>query len=100
MAVLDRDKFFERIKERLGEDDSDETLSYLEDITDTYEDLERRSRREGEEDWKSKYESLDGEWRKRYRDRFFSSLKEAKEGIKDDGKKRSFETLFEEREGE
>lgn len=98
MAVLDRDKFFERIKERLGEDDSDETLSYLEDITDTYEDLERRSRREDEEDWKSKYESLDGEWRKRYRDRFFSSREE--EDIKDDGKKRSFETLFEEREGE
>lgn len=104
MAVLDRDKFFERIKERLGEDDSDETLSYLEDITDTYEDLERRSRREDEEDWKSKYESLDGEWRKRYRDRFFSSREEVKEeqeeDIKDDGKKRSFETLFEEREGE
>ena len=104
MAVLDRDKFFERIKERLGEDDSDETLSYLEDITDTYEDLERRSRRGDEEDWKSKYESLDGEWRKRYRDRFFSSREEAKEeqeeDIKDDGKKRSFETLFEEREGE
>ena len=35
MAVLDRDKFFERIRERLGEDDSEEALSYLEDMTDT-----------------------------------------------------------------
>ena len=42
MAMLDREKFFERIKERLGEDDSDEALSFLEDVTDTYDDLERR----------------------------------------------------------
>ena len=43
MAMLDREKFFERIKERLGEDDSDEALSFLEDVTDTYDDLERRA---------------------------------------------------------
>ena len=33
MAMLDREKFFERIKERLGEDDSDEALSFLERVT-------------------------------------------------------------------
>lgn len=104
MAVLDRDNFFNRIRERLGEDDSEEALSYLEDMTDTWEDLERRASREGEENWEEKYNNLDAEWRKRYRDRFFNTIEDAKEDqeedIKDDGKVRSFETLFEEREGE
>nr|DAM22614.1 MAG TPA: hypothetical protein [Caudoviricetes sp.] len=104
MAVLDRDNFFNRIRERLGEDDSEEALSYLEDMTDTWDDLERRASREGEENWEEKYNNLDAEWRKRYRDRFFSTIEGAKEDqeedIKDDGKVRSFETLFEEREGE
>ena len=102
MAMLDREKFFERIKERLGEDDSDEALSFLEDVTDTYDDLERRAAGDGE-DWKGKYEALDGEWRKRYRERFFGTREEVKEeqeeDVKDDGKVRSFDTLFEEREG-
>lgn len=104
MAVLDRDNFFNRIRERLGEDDSEEALSYLEDMTDTWEDLERRASREGEENWEEKYNNLDAEWRKRYRDRFFNTPEGVKEDqeedVKDDGKVRSFETLFEEREGE
>lgn len=100
MAVLDRDNFFNRIRERLGEDDSEEALSYLEDMTDTWDDLERRARREGEENWEEKYNNLDAEWRKRYMDRFFNTIEGAKGDIKDDGKVRSFETLFEEREGE
>lgn len=103
MAMLEREKFFERIKERLGEDDSDEALSFLEDVTDTYDDLERRAAGDGE-DWKGKYEALDGEWRKRYRERFFGSREEVKEeqeeDVKDDGKTKSFDTLFGEREGE
>lgn len=104
MAILDRDNFFKRIRERLGEDDSEEALSYLEDMTDTWEDMERRASREGEENWEEKYNNLDAEWRKRYRDRFFNTpegVKEDQEGdVKNDGKLRSFETLFEEREGE
>lgn len=99
MATLDREMFFERIKERLGEDKSDEALSFLEDVTDTYNDLERRAAGDGE-DWKGKYEALDGEWRKRYRERFFETHEEQEEDVKDAGKTRSFETLFEEREGE
>ena len=104
MAVLDRDNFFNRIRERLGDDDSEEALSYLEDMTDTWEDWEHRANREGEENWEEKYNNLDAEWRKRYRDRFFNTPDGAEddqeEDIRDDGKVRSFETLFEEREGE
>ncbi len=104
MAVLVRDNFFNRLRELIGEDDSEEALSYLEDMVDTWEDLERRASREGGENWEERYNNLDAEWRKRYRDRFFNTQEGAKddqeEDIKDDGKVRSFETLFEEREGE
>lgn len=104
MARLEREEFFNRIKERIGEDTSDDALKFMEDITDTYNELEERARGDGE-DWKAKYEGLDTEWRKRYRDRFFNTGEGAKddqeEDVKRDGEKtRTFEELFEEREGE
>lgn len=104
MARLEREEFFNRIRERIGDDTSDEALKFMEDIADTYDELEGRARGDGE-DWKAKYEELDAEWRKRYRDRFFNTLEGAKEDqeedVKRDGEKtRTFEELFEEREGE
>ena len=104
MARLEREEFFNRIRERIGDDTSDDALKFMEDITDTYDELEGRARGDGE-DWKAKYEELDAEWRKRYRDRFFNTSEGAKEDqeedVKRDGEKtRTFEELFEEREGE
>lgn len=104
MARLEREEFFNRIKERIGDDTSDETLKFMEDITDTYNELEGRATGDGE-DWKSKYDSLDAEWRKRYRDRFFNTGEGAKddqeEDVKRNGEKtHTYEELFEEREGE
>lgn len=104
MARLEREEFFNRIRERIGDDTSDGALKFMEDITDTYDELEGRVRGDGE-DWKAKYEELDAEWRKRYRDRFFNTPEGAKEDqeedVKRDGEKtRTFEELFEEREGE
>lgn len=104
MARLEREEFFNRIRERIGDDTSDDALRFMEDITDTYEELEERAHGDGE-DWKAKYEALDAEWRKRYRDRFFNTPEGAKEDreedVKRDGEKtHTFEELFEEREGE
>lgn len=42
----------------------DESLSLIEDITDTINSYEEA------EDWKSKYEENDKEWREKYRARF------------------------------
>lgn len=104
MARLEREEFFNCIRERIGDDTSDDALKFMEDITDTYDELEGRARGDGE-DWKAKYEELDAEWRKRYRDRFFNTSEGAKEDqeedVKRDGEKtRTFEELFEEREEE
>ena len=46
-------------------------MALLEDMTDTYNDLE--SRASSETNWEQKYKDNDAEWRKKYRDRFFSA---------------------------
>lgn len=68
MAVLTREELMSRVSQRIGDDTSDDALSFLEDITDTYDALLPTNE---EVDWKEKYEALDNEWRTRYRDRFY-----------------------------
>lgn len=70
MAILNKDDFMKRIKERIGEDTSDEALAFMEDVTDTFNDLESKSKGDGT-DWKSKYEANDKMWREKYKSRFF-----------------------------
>lgn len=71
MAILSREEYFARLQELLAEDTSDEGISFLEDMTDTYNDMESRVNGDGI-DWEKKYRELDESWKKRYRHRFFS----------------------------
>lgn len=71
MAVLKKEEFFTRLHTKLGEDTSDDSIAFLEDMTDTYNELENRANGNGE-DWEKKYHDLDETWKKRYRHRFFS----------------------------
>lgn len=71
MAILKKEEFFDRLHARLGDDTSDEGIAFLEDMTDTYADLENRAKGDGE-DWEKKYHELDESWKKRYSHRFFS----------------------------
>lgn len=64
-------EILEQIKTKFGEDSSDETLSFIEDVSDTLGDLE--SKASGQEDWKKKYEDNDKEWREKYKARFFEA---------------------------
>lgn len=72
MAILDRDTFFTRLQERIGEDTSDESIAFVEDMTDTYNDLESRANGDGV-DWEQRYKELDEAWKKKYQHRFFSA---------------------------
>lgn len=72
MPVLDKEKFFNRLHERIGNDTSDEAISFLEDMTDTYNDLESKRNGDGE-DWKKKYQENDAAWRAKYRHRFLNT---------------------------
>lgn len=105
MAVRTRDEIMNAIKARLGDDTSDDALSIIEDVNDTFSDYETRSG----EDWKSKYDELDANWRKRYRDRFFQTpgdkdtnkddvVDDNAEDLQDEGKEKSFDDLFDEKE--
>lgn len=58
------------VKERLGDDTSDEALALLEDVSDTLGDY--NAKLTDTTDWKTKYEELDTSWRQKYRDRFMS----------------------------
>lgn len=71
MAVKTREEILESFKTRLGENPDDESISFLEDVTDTLNDFEKRANGDGI-DWKSKYEENDANWRKKYTERFFS----------------------------
>lgn len=71
MAVLKREDFFSRLNDRLGSDTSEEGITFLEDMTDTFNDLEKRANGDGV-NWEEKYHQLDADWRKKYQHRFFS----------------------------
>lgn len=71
MAVKTREEILESFKTMLGENPDDESISFLEDVTDTLDNFEKRANGDGT-DWKSKYEENDANWRKKYTERFFS----------------------------
>lgn len=102
MAVKTRDEIMEAIRKRIGEDTSDEAISLLEDVTDTFADYETKVA--DKTDWKTKYDEVDASWRKKYMDRFSGKTgeeikEEQEEQIKDDSEPRTFDELFTEREG-
>ena len=70
--ILSKEQYNEKLKALVGENPTDEQLTLLEDMTDTYNDLESRSSSDGNEAWQKKYDELDASWRKRYTDRFFN----------------------------
>lgn len=69
MAVLKKDELFNKIHSVLGKLETDESVSFLEDMTDTYNRMEELANGDGN-DWKQKYEENDQAWRKRYTERF------------------------------
>ena len=71
MAILNKDDFFNAINARVGTDTSDESIKFIEDMTDTYNHLEQGANSDAE-DWKKKYEELDASWKNKYKARFFS----------------------------
>ena len=48
MAVKNKEEILEAIKTRVGEQTDDETISFLEDVSDTFTDLETRANGDGE----------------------------------------------------
>lgn len=72
MPVLNKEEFFNRINERIGADTSDDAISFLEDMADTYNALSTSANGSEAEVWKKRYEDNDAAWKKKYQHRFFS----------------------------
>lgn len=68
--ILSKDDFMKAVKERIGDDNSDEAIAFLENMSDTYNDMETKSQNDGE-DWKTKFEENDRTWRDKYTKRFY-----------------------------
>lgn len=91
MAVRTRDELITAVNTIIGETPDDNGLSLLEDISDTFASYDDT------EDWKTKYEENDAEWRKRYKERFEGKKVIVEENEDDDKKEKTqFEELFEE----
>lgn len=67
MAVRTRNELIESLKTILQGNTSDEAISILEDVSDTYDSLHNSE----QEDWKAKYEENDKNWRDKYTARFY-----------------------------
>lgn len=68
MAILSREDLMAKLKEHFGEDTDDASLSFIEDVTDTYDDLAKNSNVTALNDMTEKYNAL----QVKYRERFFS----------------------------
>lgn len=101
MAVLSKEDFMSRVQTIVGEDKSDESLALIEDMADTYNDLESKASSNDGEDWKAKYDELDASWREKYSARFFDGAGSSDEGgseppkEEDDETPKTYEDLFE-----
>ena len=72
---LTKEQLLESIKNRFADDTSDETLKFIEDLTDTINDMDSS-------DWENKYKENDAMWRQKYKERLFQTPVE--ETTKDD----------------
>ena len=100
MSVLSKADLLEKLKSRIGEDTSDETIQLIEDVTDTINDYDNKTK--DSTNWEEKYKENDKMWRQKYKDRFFNTPakeEEASTGIDEDDdlestKNLTYENLF------
>lgn len=92
MSILSREEAIEKLSNFIGDNDSDEAIELLEDISDTLTG-------DGE-DWKTRYEENDKEWRRKYKERFLGKSNEDEEEIieEDDEEVTDYDDLFKEEE--
>lgn len=78
MAVLTKQALLDKLNERFKDDTSDETLSLIEDVSDTLTDYDNKT--SDTTDWKKKFDDNDKAWRDKYKARFFSAKEDEDEG--------------------
>lgn len=94
MAIKSKDDLIASIKAVIGDDTTDESLTLLEDVSDTFTSFENETK--DKTDWKAKYNELDSSWRKKYRDRFMNGPADEDDFSEEEERKvpRRYEDLF------
>ena len=70
MAIKSKEEILNSITALVGENNDDNVLTIMEDVSDTFADFESKTK--DATDWKQKYEQNDNEWRQKYKERFMS----------------------------
>ena len=101
MAVKTMEEILENLRGRFGDEPTDDDITMLEDITDTFTDFEQKT--SDATNWEKKYEENDKAWKKKYSDRFFSNDAGNNDNSgdvneQDDHQMKTFEDLFTEKE--
>lgn len=93
MAVRTREEIMSQLQTIVGEDTSDETLAFIQDVSDTI-GSENNAQRINE--LQQELTRKDEEWRKKYRDAFFTGKPDEsiEEDEPDNNKPKSFMDLF------
>lgn len=61
-------ELIEAVKTRIGDNPDDDSVAFLEDITDTLTDYDNKTK--DNTNWKEKYNELDKSWKQKYIERF------------------------------
>lgn len=61
-------ELIEVVKTRIGDNPDDDSVAFLEDITDTLTDYDNKTK--DNTNWKEKYNELDKSWKQKYIERF------------------------------
>lgn len=92
MAIRTRDEIMSQLQSFIGEETSDEALSFIQDVSDTLGNDDSATRIAQLE---TQLQEQDMEWRKKYRDAFFNGRPdESLEDEPDHNTPKRFEDLF------
>lgn len=96
MAIRSITELIESARTLIGENTSDEALSFMDDLSDTMTDFNTRT--QDSTDWHQRYDENDAMWRKRYADRFSGKPVEEEDDSYElpDPPKKTYLDLFEE----
>lgn len=102
--VLKSDEAMAQLKKLVGDDTSEDTISFIENISDTLTSLESKANNNSDMIPKSELDRVNEEWAKKYRDRFFEGTtpqpnpqpNENENNNENDNEPLLFENLFKE----
>lgn len=77
MARLSKEDFTKAVTLVIGDKTDEESVKFIEDMTDTYNGLEA-DKTVSVTEWEQKYNALNETWSKRYKDRFSETIVEDK----------------------